>query len=154
MKNLKMLLAALSLTALSFLTGCSDQITSTGESMSGNMENSGISQAERQIDRPLFKTQIRLKPFRSYTFNLSNTGLNLFNSVKAERIYSAADDDIFNDPCKDLRIIGSSNEKVELSCNSSSKLDLKEVTVVNTGSSMFDVDVVLTGKINGVNGSK
>lgn len=153
MKNLKMLLAALSLTVLSFITGCSDQITSSGKQDFAASDNEITLDAGRQIDRPLFRTQIRLKPFRSYTFNLANTGLNVFNSIKAKRIYFSSDSDVNNDLCKDLRIVGSSNEKVELSCNSS-KFDLKEVTVVNTSSSMFDVDVVLTGIKHGIDGSK
>lgn len=153
MKNLKMLLAALSLTALSFVTGCSDQITSSGKQDFMPSDNEITLDAGRQIDRPIFHTQIRLKPYRSYTFNLENTELNVFNSIKAQRIYYSTDSDVNNDLCRDLRIFGRSNEKVELNCNSS-KFDLKEVTVVNTGPSMFDVDVVLTGLKHGIDNSK
>ncbi len=143
MRNLKLLGAALAVVILSFLTGCSDQITSSGENA---VNNAAVSEAESQIDRPLFHTEIRLKPNRSYTFNYSNTGLISFNNVKVERINFPSDDDTQNNSCKDIKVYSVQKlKKIELGC-SGSNLNLKEIIVLNTGSSMIDIDVVLSGE--------
>ena len=148
MKNLKMILSAMAILILSILTGCSDSITSSGGEYVKSSNKGRAPEMQEQISRPLFQTRIRLKPNRSYTFNQSNTGLSIFNSIDVSRIYSNKINSENIDPCGSLVIYGGDKELSKtvsaLSCKSVN-INVKEITIHNISSSMIDLEVILTG---------
>lgn len=143
-----MILPVLIIFAISILAGCSDNITSSGESNLNSTDKTVITEVERQTDRPLYHSQIRLKPNRSYTFNLANTGLNRITSSDIKSISHKAETEESADPCRSL-LVYTNGKNIEKRINALSchevKLDIEEITVQNTSSSMIDVDVVLLG---------
>ncbi len=154
MKNLKMILPALIIFALSVFTGCSDSITSSGESNFNSTDKAGAKEVEKMTERPLYHGQIRLKPNRSYTFNIENTGLSSFTSSEIKNISPQQLKEDSADPCRSLFIYrgGRTTEKKVNSLNCyEEKLDLKEITVQNTGSSFIEADVILFGTRPSVN---
>ncbi|MBL8006472.1 MAG: hypothetical protein JNJ56_02995 [Ignavibacteria bacterium] len=143
MNTLKSIIPATAMLILSVLTGCSDQLVSTGELSS----NTDSRQSSAIIDKSsVFHTVIRLKPSRSYRFNTSNTGFVKINSINAENLSLSPDEDKLVTECQDMAINGTDND-LNLDCKSKG-LDLKEIEIVNTGSRMIDIDVKLTGTKN------
>ena len=143
MNTLKSIIPATAMLILSVLTGCSDQLVSTGELSS----NTDSRQSSAIIDKSsVFHTVIRLKPSRSYRFNTSNTGFVKINSIKADNLSLSPDEDKLVTECQDMAINGTDND-LNLDCKSKG-LDLKEIEIVNTGSRMIDIDVKLTGTKN------
>lgn len=143
-----MILPALTILAISILAGCSDSITSSGESNINSTDKAAVTEVERQTDRPLYHSQIRIKPHKSYTFNQENTGLGRITSSDIKNISHQAEIEDSTDPCRSLLVYtrGKNIEKKinALSCHEE-KLDVEEITVQNTSSSMIDVDVILLG---------
>lgn len=143
MNNLKLIITATAMLILSVLTGCSDQLVSTGELSS----NTDSRQSAAIIDKSsVFHTVIRLKPSRSYRFNNSNTGFVKINSINAENLSLSPDEDKLVTECQDMAINSTDND-LNLDCKSKG-LDLREIEIVNTGSRMIDIDVKLTGTKN------
>lgn len=143
MNNLKSIITATAMLILSVLTGCSDQLVSTGELSS----NTDSRQSAAIIDKSsVFHTVIRLKPSRSYRFNISNTGFVKINSINAENLSLSPDEDKLVTECQDMAINSTDND-LNLDCKSKG-LDLREIEIVNTGSRMIDIDVKLTGTKN------
>lgn len=143
MNNLKSIITATAMLILSVLTGCSDQLVSTGELSS----NTDSRQSAAIIDKSsVFHTVIRLKPSRSYRFNISNTGFVKINSINAENLSISPDEDKLVTECQDMAINSTDND-LNLDCKSKG-LDLREIEIVNTGSRMIDIDVKLTGTKN------
>lgn len=142
MNTLKSIIPATAMLILSVLTGCSDQLVSTGE-LSSNTDR----QSAAIIDKSsVFHTVIRLKPSRSYRFNISNTGFVKINSINAENLSLSPDEDKLVTECQDMAINSTDND-LNLDCKSKG-LDLREIEIVNTGSRMIDIDVKLTGTKN------
>lgn len=143
MNNLKSIITATAMLILSVLTSCSDQLVSTGELSS----NTDSRQSAAIIDKSsVFHTVIRLKPSRSYRFNISNTGFVKINSINAENLSLSPDEDKLVTECQDMAINSTDND-LNLDCKSKG-LDLREIEIVNTGSRMIDIDVKLTGTKN------
>jgi len=148
MKNLKMILSALTIFILSIITGCSDSVTSAGGEYVRSSNKGRAPEFQEQIARPLFHTQLRLKPNKSFTFNQSNTGLSSFTSIDVSRIYTNKINSENIDPCGSLVIYGGDKELSKtvsaLSCKSDN-IKVKEITIHNTSSAMIDLEVILTG---------
>lgn len=147
MNNLKMIISVPVILIISIITGCSDNITSPGEIFNSSDKAVTIEVA-KQTDRPLFHAQIRLKPDRSYTLNIENTGLSSFTSCDIKNISAQTGAEDTSDPCRSLLIYSgssSADKKVNaLSCHEE-KLDLKEITIKNTSTSFIDAEVILFG---------
>ena len=129
MKTFKMFQTAVILTVLSILVGCSEQSTAPLSS-----EYQIKSQSSEKIDNS-FTIQIRLKPNRSYVFNIANTGLEKFYAIDIQN----SDID-----CKEIVVFGDSKYNYDLSCHNK-KFESKNVTIQNIGSRMIDLTVTLTG---------
>lgn len=148
MNNLKKIIPAVTLLILSVITGCSDSITSSGGEYIKSSNKGKAPEFQEQISRPVFRKQISLKPGRTFTFNQANTGLSSINALDIENISPLSDLELNAGPCRSLFIYSVENTPsknvISLSCHEV-KLDIKELTVKNTGSSMIDVDVILSG---------
>ncbi len=139
MKVIKLIQIAVVAAAVALLIGCSDQISSpTGSGESGL-------QSEDLLSANSFSTQISLKPQKSYTFSLSNTGLTKFNSINAEVISSEPGVDLLTSKCADIAIYSNPKLNNALSCQSGG-FDVKQITVKNLSSRVIDVRVSLYGK--------
>ncbi len=149
MKTLKSFLASLIVLVIAVYAGCNDQVTSSPDSDVSTYNKGHKPEVDKQTGIPVFHTQIRLKPNRSYTFNYSNTGLIKFTSINIQNLYPGASAGLADQSCKDIKIYNKYNHDkkgyVELNCQSN-KLDLKEITVENTSSSFLDLDVILFGQ--------
>lgn len=143
-----MILSALTILILSILTGCNDGVTSSGGEYVKSSNKGKAPEFQEQTARPLFHTQVRLKPNRSYTFNQSNTGLSSFTSINVSRIYTGNENSENIDPCGSLVIYGGDKELSKtvsaLNCVSEN-INEKEITIHSISSTMTDLDVILTG---------
>ncbi len=147
MKNLEMFLTAAAISLVSILAGCSDQLISPGETQTFNSPEKPGKEVvptvgSLSVDR-YFRTQLRLKPYGSFTFDASNTEFHVINSIDIENLSQDSFTDQDKSECQDILVYDTSNNKV-LSCHSKG-LQVTQITVENTGSSMIDLDVVLTG---------
>ena len=143
MKNLKMLQAALAIAVLSIVVGCSDQITSSGETGSSKkdeevkLESTGSKDANYIT---LFEKSFSLKPGGSIKFNPQSTGL--------EKLYSVdlINDDITSndiDICRLVSVYGDLRGG-SLGCNRSG-FDIKEITVESKSKSVLTLKILLKG---------
>lgn len=148
MKTSKIYQAVVVVLAFSVLVGCRDQITSSGESESSIKENEKdvISPAdENLVFNQAFNTQIKLKPFRSYTFNVSNAGFDQFNSIYIENLSMDRHNDKFPSQCQNLFVYGNTfHECIILGCDNKG-FEAKEITIENLSSRMIDLKVSLGG---------
>lgn len=153
MNALKMFKAVLVILVLSILTGCSDQITSTAYETNGRggsekplLKVTGAEDSRQNVVPviPTFRTYLKLKPHRSYTFNLSNTGFSKFTSIDIENLTAKSEIDRVSNDCQNLAIYGEIKSDVTLSCHSHS-FNFKQITVENLSSRMLELDVTLLG---------
>ena len=143
-----MIFPAVTILILSFLTGCSDSVTSSGGEYVQSSNKGVAPEFLDQIARPVFHAQVRLKPNKTYIFNQSNTGLSSFYSIDVSKINSNKINSDNFDACGSLAIYGGDKELSKsgsvLNCKSDN-INVKEITIHNTSSAMIDLDVVLTG---------
>ncbi len=148
MKTSKIFSAILVIFALSLLLGCSDQISSSGESGSGTIEHEKqiISQAVgKTVSGSIITTQIKLEPYESYTFNVSNTGFDQFNSIYVENL-SIVHNDKVSSQCQNLFIYGNKlYECIILGCDNKG-FEVYEITIENLTPKIFNLKVSLGGK--------
>lgn len=144
MNAFKMFQIALVITVLTFMTGCSDQITSSGNPESVSPASHGVMSASTENrDKPVFKTQIRIKPNRSYTFRHDNTGFASINYIKVDLLNEINDSESGN--CSNFQITGKNNfEKSQLSCESKG-FNVNEISIQNLTNKFLDLEVTLDG---------
>lgn len=147
MKNLKMFQMVFAIIAVSLLVGCSDQLTSPADSE--NIEYSNKTKKEvvptvesLSADRYL-RVQIRLKPNRIYSFNELNTGFAEINAISIDNLSFDLPEDGDINECSNITVYNTSDGYV-LNCQSKG-FKSKEIILVNTSSSLMDLDVVLAG---------
>ncbi len=154
MKNLRMFQAAIVIFLVSLVVGCSDQLTSSGESENFELSKTPGKEVIPTVEESsspdnYFRIQIRLKPHRAYTFNASNTGFDELNSIDIENLSIDADDVVADSDknegeCQDILVLGNTTDDGLLSCHSRG-FNFKEIIVENTGSRMLDLDVAIGG---------
>lgn len=144
MNAIRMFHIALVITVLSVLTGCSDQITSSGNTESVSSASHGVTSASTvHRDKPVFKSQIRLKPNRSYTFRYENSGFATINYIKVDYLNDITDSQ--TDKCSSFQITGKNNfEKNQLSCESKG-FNANEISILNLTDKFLDLEVTLDG---------
>jgi len=153
MNTLKMFQLVVLITVLSVMTGCSDQLTSSGNSdaistasktvLSESKNTGEYSESTGIRNRSVVKTQIRLNPHSSFSFDYQNTGLTKFTSIRVVDLIASPNFD--TDLCDKLQISGNDNlTKQILSCESSG-FNLKEIVVSNISEEYLDADVTLSG---------
>jgi hypothetical protein len=144
MSNLKMFHAAIVIMVLSIFVGCSDNITSSGETGSPQ-KGEGVKASETEESLPViqsYRTQIRVKPHRTYKFDEISTGFDRFYSIDINNLSVNINTDKEVTECGDILVYSSQLSKGSLSCHSKG-FEVKEITVENTGSSFLDLDVTL-----------
>lgn len=146
MKTLKTFQTLFLMIILSILTGCSDQITSSGETGSSEKGEEVISASSLPIKLPVvptFRAQVRLKPFRTYTFDLFSTGFDRLYSIDIDNIPVKSEDKDLVFDCSKIAVYSLSNGSL-LDCHSSG-IDVKEITVENKSSDFLDLEVSIRG---------
>ncbi|MDQ3022725.1 MAG: hypothetical protein M3R36_19500 [Bacteroidota bacterium] len=149
MNKLKAFKVVLVILVLIILAGCSDQITSTSDHTT-NPGSTGISKDKVSEKGALlsinsYNTQIKLKPFRTYTFTVSNTGLAKFNSIDVQNLSENSDIDRKPIVCEYLLIYGDSKDDIFLDCHSNG-FEMKRISIENTSPYLLDLDVNLYGE--------
>ncbi len=144
MSFIKMIVSVTVIMVLSIFTGCSDQITSSGETGSSEKgEGVVISTSEESLPViQTYRTQIRIKPHRAYTFDVMSTGFDRFYSIDISNITVNPKEDRATDVCRDILVYSNNLKKESMSCHSSG-FEVSQVTVENTGTSFLDLDVTL-----------
>lgn len=148
MNTLKMLKTVIVVLVLSVLTGCSeinDPVSSSGNTSVNNKPsevNESVPNSGSAVS--VFKTIIKLKPHRTYTFGLSNTGFSKFTGIDVENISvdPYADRPVLD--CEDLLIYGSLKDDIYIGCHSK-EFDFKEITIENLSSGKIELSVSLQG---------
>ncbi|MBK9331529.1 MAG: hypothetical protein IPM96_03750 [Ignavibacteria bacterium] len=138
MKTLKSVTAALLVSILAVIYGCSDYVTSgpDASSVSKNVQNP-VSKHNGTVE-----VFIKLKPFKSHTIYNYDIDLKEFHSLRVEN--SEDGDNSKNTVCRDLQIYsGFSDKEKSLSC-SASGIKANEITLKNTGHRMLNLKVTLT----------
>ncbi|MDQ3022724.1 MAG: hypothetical protein M3R36_19495 [Bacteroidota bacterium] len=151
MNTLKMFLSITLFFVLSILTGCNNSggPVSSSDFSANETINKGSTTVNEGLPIilpviPTYKEQIRLKPFRSYTFNFSNTKFLKITSVDINAIPSGPSPGIVTFDCRDLSIYGDNKNDVEITCHSRD-LDASWLTIENLSSKMLNLDVSLLG---------
>lgn len=144
MNNLKIFRAVIVILFLSILSGCSDNITSSGET--GSPQNGeGVKAPETEESLPViqtYRTQIRVKPHRSYTFDINSTGFDRFYSIDISNVYGNVINETEFSDCGNILVYSSKLSKGSMDCHSSG-FEVNEITVENTGSSFLDLNVTM-----------
>ncbi|HMS33872.1 MAG TPA: hypothetical protein PKC91_07285 [Ignavibacteria bacterium] len=144
MSSLKMFRAAIVIMVFSILVGCSDNITSSGETGSPQ-KGEGVISSVTEESLPViqtYRTQIRVKPHRAYKFDEISTGFDRFYSIDINNLTVNTDTDKEISECGDILVYSSQLSKGSLSCHSKG-FEVKEITVENTGSSFLDLNVTM-----------
>ncbi len=150
MKNLKIIRTLIVIFIALLLIGCSDQLTSSGESENFEPTKSTGKGYIPEVDMRLsidkfFRIQIVLKPYRSYTFNASNTGFVEFNSINIKNLSLPLNIDPYTTECHNIFVYGNTlHECIVLGCDNK-EFNVKEITIENLGSEMIDLNVSLGG---------
>lgn len=146
MKTLNLIKTAVVILVISILIGCSDQITS-----SGNVETQSngkkLAVSETGFDLPVknvYRVEIRLKPYRSYTFNKSNTPFVKFTAFDIVNIVSPDEDKLISD-CQDIKVYSTSVKYDKLLGCHGKGLNLSDITIENTTSQFISLRVELDG---------
>ncbi len=146
MKTLKMLQAMFLVTILALLAGCSDQITSSGEAASPEKvkETAALTTLPPGLPVvPTFRAEVRLKPFRSYTFDVMTTGFDRLYSIDINNVTVDPNDDKNVSECEGI-FVYNKKEGLQLDCHSKG-FELSEITVENTSSKFLDLVVSIRG---------
>jgi len=144
MSFIKMILPVSVIMVLSIFKGCSDQITSSGETGSSE-KGEGVVISEVEESLPViqtYRTHIRVKPHRSYTFDVMSTGFDRFYSIDISNVTVNPNEDRASDDCRDILVYSNNLKKESMSCHSKG-FEVSQITVENTGSSFLDLDVSL-----------
>lgn len=142
MKTLKIFVAAVLMTVIAIITGCSDQITSNGLT-----DNSNSVDKTPGKHASSFEMYVRIKPFHTFRIDESNTSLSRFNSLRVVDPNPSAVD--INNPgvCDDLLIFSeSAKDDRIITCNETG-LDVADLEIQNYSSKMIDLKVTVTGKL-------
>ncbi len=149
MKTFKMLQIAAVIFGLSVLIGCgnSDEIISSGSPGISPGTDKRILETEENVPRPVpviptYRTQLKLKPNSSQTFEFSNTGFYKFTSIDVSSIGPSADRTVQD--CSNISIYGDSKNDQYISCHSGG-FDFKKITIENTSSKDLELDVSIIG---------
>jgi len=144
MKTPKTFLTLIAVTFLSFLTGCSDQITSSGDASLKNTEIMQPSlEAGNPLQQPVHRIQLTLRAHRTYKFVATQIGFINFTSVDIN-ISNYPDADNLTADCRNIFVYGSNGVEFPLSCHSSG-FDAKEIVIENLSSKTVTLDVLLKG---------
>ena len=135
MNTIKIFTAALIISAFSIFVGCSDESFSpTSQSLTA--EKTAGANAGDNINANIYHSLISLKPGQLYTFNYSNTGFYIFNSVQILNCESVKGR---------IEVSGQiANQALILGCNSKG-FKLSKITVINQGLNVVDLDIFLSG---------
>lgn len=144
MSFIKKIVSVTVIMVLSIFTGCSDQITSSGETGSSEKgEGVVISTVEESLPViQTYRTQIRVKPHRAYTFDVMSTGFDRFYSIDINNLTVNPNEDRLADECSDIMVYSNNLKKESMNCHSKG-FEVSQITVENTGSSFLDLDVSL-----------
>lgn len=148
MKTIKMFQTVITIAVLSILAGCSDQFINPEINSKDIAGNESVSNETGSSLDNRYTVQVKLKPYRSFTFNSSNTGLKKINAINAESFsgdYPGNTKSINGKNCQDISVYSNSLLQDNYIDCKSSGLDLKEITVENVSSKMVFVNVTLTG---------
>lgn len=144
MKTPKTFLTLIAVTFLSFLTSCSDQITSSGDASFKNTEIMQPSlEAGIPLQQPVHRIQLTLKAFRTHKFVAPQIGFINFTSVDIN-LSNYADADYLKADCRNIFVYGSNGAEFPLSCHSSG-FDAKEIVIENLSMKTVTLDVLLKG---------
>lgn len=151
MRTIRMFQIAFAVLVLSIFIGCSDSdnLTSSGsDNLPVTKSKKGVSELEDNIPSPVpviptYRERIRIKPFRSYAFDVSNTGFKKITSVDIEQI-SSSEADANVQSCSDFAIHGDSEQDAFISCHSNG-LQYKRIVIENLTSKFVELEVSLTG---------
>lgn len=144
MKTIKMFQIVFTITVLSIIVGCSDQFTNPEFSSADISGKETVNPVTENSADNRYTAQIKLKPYKSYTFDYSNTGLKEIYAINAENI-TRNFDSVNRNKCQDFIIYSKSSlNDLNLVCKSSG-FNYIDITIENTSSKMIDVNVVLTG---------
>ena len=144
MSFIKMIVSVTVIMVLSIFTGCSDQITSSGETGSSE-KGEGVVMSTVEESLPViqtYRTQIRVKPHRAYTFDVISTGFDRFYSIDINNLTVIPNEDKASDVCRDILVYSNNLKKESMSCHSKG-FEVSQVTVENTGTSFLDLEVTL-----------
>ncbi len=142
MKTIKMFQIAAVTLVLSVLVGCGDQFTSPTSGGESNTQSN--TQSEDLLSLNSFYAQIRLKPHRSYVFNLANTGFKKITSIDISNGSPDPETDkIFLD-CQDIAVYGDSKDDLSINCHSSG-FSASTIAIENLSSKIITLDVALSG---------
>ncbi len=146
MNALNFVRTAVVILVLAVLVGCSDQITSSGDSQT---KSSGkkmySSETEENIPaKNVFRVQIGIKPYRSFKFDASNTPYAKFTALEVQRVFDVSADKVIGD-CQDILIYStSSKEDKWLNCRARG-FSLSDIVIQNTSSKFILLNVTLDG---------
>lgn len=145
MKTLNLVRTAVVILVLSILVGCSDQITSSGDDVQTYGKRIYPKDTDYGIPaKNVFRTEIRLKPHRSYKFNKSNMPFVKITSFDIVNI-AVQGEDKFVPNCQDIKVY-SNLPKYDGALGCSNKgLNLSELTIENTSSQFISLSVELDG---------
>ena len=143
MNSLKIIRIALIIAVLSIVTGCSDQITSSGDRESFNKDKGTDAQSiERGLPViPTYKFQIILKGHSKFDLDKLSTGLDKLYSIDITK--TSADGDKLISDCNEI-LIYNIYADMFLDCHSHG-FDFSSLTIENTGSSYKTLDILVRG---------
>lgn len=152
MKTLKTIIGIAMFALIAILTGCSDQLISTNDygSTGEGHKNSPRYPVVEEIGKNVptnfvFRTQIRLKPNKSYMFDAGNTPFSKFTDYDVDIVVDQDVDRLSLD-CKDLRITSNiqKDKQIILGCHEKN-VSCTDLTIQNLSSNFVDLNVVITG---------
>lgn len=150
MKAIRMFQIAVTALALSTFIGCSDSdnVTSSGaaDDLPITKIDKDASAAGDNVSVPIIPTHrvlIRIKPYRTYVFDASNTGFRKITSIDISEL-SQNEADVNVRSCLDFAIYGDSENDAFINCHSNG-FEYKKLTVENLTSKFLELDVSLTG---------
>lgn len=153
MKTLNLVKTAFVILALSLIVGCSDQLTSSGDTAPQSNTKKKVSIHETEDGLPnkvVYRVRIRIKPGRSFTFSNANTPFTKFNYYEINNVVDPNLDKLVRD-CENLEIYGIDRDKeFKLSCHEKG-ISVDQIIIQNTSSSFLDLDVTLDGTRKKIN---
>ncbi|MEO8446042.1 MAG: hypothetical protein ABI528_01030 [bacterium] len=146
MRTLEIIKTGIVILIISFAVGCSDQLTSSGNAnvITDPKINKEVVSEIKGSTIDVFRTQVRLKPYRTYRFNSSNTPYSVLNTIDVETILSPDIDKLVKD-CEDILIYQSNGDKKKSYGCHAKGFVASELIIQNQGSGFLDLTVVLTG---------
>lgn len=154
MNAIRMFQTAVTTLVIIILAGCSDSDNLTSSGATGNLPKTSskkdVSTVEENIPAPVpvpviptHRVSIRIKPYRTYVFDASNTGFKKITSVDIAEL-SQNESDINVRSCRDFAIYGDSKNDTFINCHSNG-FQYSKIVIENLTSKFLELDVSLTG---------